>query len=57
MITLIVIFLMIYHWRNVKGDYLTEYSVFCCAAIITTETLTDLSLITVTANALTKLII
>jgi hypothetical protein len=57
MITLVVIFLMIYHWRNVKNDYLTEYSVFCCAAIITTETITDLSLITITANTLTKFII
>ena len=57
MTTLIVIFVMIYNWRNVDNDYLTEYAVFGCAGIITTETLTNLSLITTTANALTKLII
>ena len=57
MITLMVIFVMIYNWKSVDNDYLTEYAAFGCAAIITTETLTNLSLITITANALTNLII
>jgi len=57
MITLFIIFAFIYVWRDVKDDYQMYIAALFCAGIITSEILTELSLIEMTGNFIGRFII